>query len=735
MHDPWGILSAFGTDGTMAGLSCVAKAAGILAGAWLVALALSRRAAATRHLVWFLGLAGALAVLPLEYALPRWGVPVLPPTEEVKPALASSPVPEAQPADSPAVTELRIVPSESLALSHSPRALPSEPNTAKVPLLAWPLAIWGIGTLAVLAWGAAGWAAMWWLGRNAKRVTDPLWVEAAREAAAQLRTRSVVTLLRGGAAAMPLTWGVLRPMLLLPDEADVWPVERRRAVLLHELAHVRRRDCLTQWLGLAACAAYWFNPLAWWAASRLRCEREQACDDLVLEAGEWPSDYAAQLLDVARSLRPARPMAPGVMAMARPSGLERRLLAILDAHRNRRSPTRWLVVSCLAAVLAIAATLATLRLVAKEPPRKVVSGQVVGSDGKPLEGADVVVIASRYQWRYSDSKDQLLGRGRSDEQGRFRVELSGRPESERGQGHSRGHGARIRLRSQGACRTECRDRRAYCGWIPNSRLKSGSSTLKARRSPARRSRLPGPIRQRAAPAWLLISQSASFCPCSLRNGRATRTAGSRCWATGRIKRSLSTVSAPGFGKQVSDIAIKPGMGTTALTLGRAHIVEGQVTLGKSGPPAAGARIETRSMSERHGIGMTVGNDEVTTDKDGRYRIDAAPGASIVLMAIPPRAGADGYLLRGHLVVPGDSITSHVDFALPKGVLVRGRVTEAGTGAGQSPGRSSIIRPINGTIHSSSRVTRSYSIRMINKWSPRPTARSAWASCRGPVICS
>ncbi len=111
------------------------------------------------------------------------------------------------------------MPSEPLALSRSPRALPRELNTAKVPLVAWPLAIWGAGTLAVLAWGAAGWAAMWWMGRTAKRVTDPLWVEAAREAAAQLRTRSVVTLLRGGPAAMPLTWGVLRPMLLLPEDA------------------------------------------------------------------------------------------------------------------------------------------------------------------------------------------------------------------------------------------------------------------------------------------------------------------------------------------------------------------------------------------------------------------------------------------------------------------------------------------------------------------------------------
>ena len=108
-------------------------------------------------------------------------------------------------------------------------------------------------------------------------------------------------------------------------------------MLLHELAHVRRRDCLTHWLGLAACSAYWFNPLAWYAAARLRAEREQACDDLVLEAGERPSDYAAQLLGVAHAPSPHAP-APAAMAMARPSGLETRLTSILDARRNRRGP-------------------------------------------------------------------------------------------------------------------------------------------------------------------------------------------------------------------------------------------------------------------------------------------------------------------------------------------------------------------------------------------------------------
>src|SRR5262249_45550188 len=92
-----------------------------------------------------------------------------------------------------------------------------------------------------------------------------------------------------------------------------------------------------------------------------------------------------------------------------------------------------------------------------------------------------------------------------------------------------------------------------------------------------------------------------------------------------------------------------------------------------------AKIESRSMSEEHGIGMTLGSDEVTTDNDGHYKIEAAPGAGIVLKVHPPRGEGEAYLMRGDIVVPKDSVASRVDFNLPKGVLVRGRITEAGSG--------------------------------------------------------
>ena len=115
------------------------------------------------------------------------------------------------------------------------------------------------------------------------------------------------------------------------------------------MAHVKRHDCLTQAIAHAACSVYWFHPLVWLAARRLRVEREHACDDLVLKSGASGPDYADQLLQLARSARWSGQPLWTAVAMARPSQLEGRLLAILDPSLDRRGPSRraaqWAVVA------------------------------------------------------------------------------------------------------------------------------------------------------------------------------------------------------------------------------------------------------------------------------------------------------------------------------------------------------------------------------------------------------
>ena len=153
----------------------------------------------------------------------------------------------------------------------------------------------------------------------------------------RLGVRRPVRLLRAAGDTMPMAAGVRHACIVLPAAADTWPDDRRRAVLLHELAHVERHDCLTQTLAAIACAAYWVHPGVWWIARRLRAERELACDDRVLSAGENGRDYAGHLLELAYTL--GHTAAPAVaVTMARPRELEGRILAVLDAARNRAIP-------------------------------------------------------------------------------------------------------------------------------------------------------------------------------------------------------------------------------------------------------------------------------------------------------------------------------------------------------------------------------------------------------------
>jgi len=187
-----------------------------------------------------------------------------------------------------------------------------------------------------------------------------------------------------------MTWGLWQPVILLPGDAGGWPPGRRRVVLLHELAHVRRHDCLTQVLAQAACALHWFNPLVWLAARRFAIERERACDDQVLEVGTRASDYAEHLLEVARSLHQRQNWALASVAMARRSQFEGRLVAILDP-KARRVLSRWAAVLAAGALAGVVVPLAAMRPQAPAVETGALAGTIYDSTYGVVPDAQVSV--------------------------------------------------------------------------------------------------------------------------------------------------------------------------------------------------------------------------------------------------------------------------------------------------------------------------------------------------------
>ncbi len=218
----------------------------------------------------------------------------------------------------------------------------------------WLFFLWQAGVLLLLGILGGGLLRLAWLQAHATALQDREWTELVASLATKLDIRRPIQLLRSDRQLTPMTWGVRRPVVLLPQACDAWSPAQRSEVLVHELAHVKRHDCLTQGIAQLACVVYWFNPLVWLAARRMRIERERACDDQVLLTGAKPSAYAGHLLQIACSLGSARVTGGLSVAMARRSQISGRLMALLDPKRRRHHPGR--IVAAAVGLLTLIAT-------------------------------------------------------------------------------------------------------------------------------------------------------------------------------------------------------------------------------------------------------------------------------------------------------------------------------------------------------------------------------------------
>lgn len=453
-------------------LDLLVKSTLLLVATLLIVRLLAHHSAAWRHLAWLMCFAG-LCTLPAA----MWLVPTYPVSLPAAWGTANNAAAEVDSLTAIATGTMRM-PGPLANADSSAAEQPWQPGQPGAPLEAASRSVTAKGArpasstsdtvlLQAIASGQPSWlvravysaSAVWAAGfvmtllpfflgvwkitrlwRNAQVVNEPSLLTEVRELARQLGVARSIQVREVQQALVPITWGILYPKILLPAPAwSSWSDERRRAILLHELSHVKRLDVLWQVFSRVVCSFYWFHPLVWFGYRRLRCERELACDDRVIESGIKASDYAQHLVCVAREFQP--PTACLTVAMAQSWGLEQRIRAIVQPQRSRSPLPRAALRLTVSACLLLTVLLAIPKLTADGAPQESqptatqenstnaveikddenkdveikadeLLGVVVDEDGKPL--ADVLIDA----WSWHPGNET-----RSDAQGRFRLKF------------------------------------------------------------------------------------------------------------------------------------------------------------------------------------------------------------------------------------------------------------------------------------------------------------------------
>jgi len=313
----------------------------IFAIALAVTSAWRRGSPALRHLIWICAF-GIAAGTPLFLQFgPRIHI--------------ESPAPPVAVPTAPLSTAVRA----AIDAPHPPRSGPA----ARMPLLE---IAWLAGTLVCLT-------RMW---------------TASRKVRALLKDAVVIEpgLAESDAIATAMTLGVFRRWILLPREHRSWDAELLRGVLLHEREHVRRRDCLTQWLPNLICAVHWFNPLVWFARSEMLCDAERACDDAVVRAGVDGGLFARDLVGIVQSLQGK---GNSLMSTAVTTKLERRIARLVAPGVDRQSLSALRAATVAGVALLLLGSIAGVKAERTFKAQPVVSNPVGAISAKPQEPVQV----------------------------------------------------------------------------------------------------------------------------------------------------------------------------------------------------------------------------------------------------------------------------------------------------------------------------------------------------------
>lgn len=361
-------------------LDVALKAAALLIPAFALHAALGRRRALVRSALWNACLVGLLLLPAAGPALPRVSLKVLPTPGAIPSAVESPTPPQSAPPARPSIDRFFPVLSNG---NVTPTAVPtrgieiSQPSSISAPakIDASPIRVWRLDPL-VFVVGAylliaallilrlfASLAAVGRLLRRCEPVEEPFWVDGLERWRTTLGIARRVALRWSDRVSVPIVVGCLRPTIILPR--TLVGTESRGlvdAVLLHELAHVRRGDFGWNLVHRLVRALYWPHPLVWPLGRILGSVREQACDDLCVHVLGGPDGYRASLIEVASGL--VRRPGPSLgLAMARPTALARRLAWIDRSRGASRCLLRWPArLALAAAILAIASVIGSIEL-------------------------------------------------------------------------------------------------------------------------------------------------------------------------------------------------------------------------------------------------------------------------------------------------------------------------------------------------------------------------------------
>ena len=315
---------------------------------------LAKRSAAERSWVAHIGLLALVIMALAPIVLPTWNVEA--------PALVSA-MPEPGP-----VTQTIVTPSAAPQASTSagaPMPVAAKPAPATLSPLAAATALYAVPAAILLFLTVLALVRLVTLQARADVLVDSHWLSALARAQRRMGFKHGTALLTSDDLASPISWGLIRPVILLNSRA-VEATGEAEAIIAHELAHVARMDWIKLLLARVATALFWFNPLVWMLAREAHQLREEAADDSVLAADIVDTDYAQLLVGVARHECPGLLLGAHGVAPSK-SSLARRVARVLDGKSVRGPVARSFALGVFAGAILVAAPLAALTVTPAAP--------------------------------------------------------------------------------------------------------------------------------------------------------------------------------------------------------------------------------------------------------------------------------------------------------------------------------------------------------------------------------